>query len=232
MLHYQPLVNLETGEIVGVEALVRWQHPTAALLYTDRFISACERTGLIVELGVQVLDQALAQLAEWREAPLSGASCFKLAVDVSARQLADARLVATVAERLSSYRLDPSWVDLEVTETALVTDVGLCADRLSSLKDLGVGIAIDDFGTGHASLSYLHQFPVDAVKIDRSFVASLGSGGRADAVSRAVVHLAEELGMGPSPKAWSPWNSFESYASWAVASHRGTTSSVPYAPTS
>jgi diguanylate cyclase len=195
VLHYQPIINLASGEIVGAEALVRWQHPAWGLLYPDRFIDVTERTGLVVELGEQVLDMACGQLAKWRSGPLSDTKFFTLAVNVSAHQLAGAGLVAHVADVVGRFELDPSWLQLEVTETALISDVPGCAAYLAELNELGVGLAIDDFGTGHASLAYLHQFPVDAIKIDRSFVASLGSSGRADAVSRAVIHLAHDLKM-------------------------------------
>jgi EAL domain-containing protein (putative c-di-GMP-specific phosphodiesterase class I) len=193
VLHYQPIINVTTGEIAGAEALVRWQHPACGLLDPDRFIDLSERTGLVVELGDQVLEMACSQLAAWRSGPLSDTKFFCLAVNVSACQLVDSRLVAHVAAAIAKYDLDPSWLQLEVTETALISDVAGAAERLSRLKELGVSLAIDDFGTGHASLAYLHQFPIDAIKIDRSFVASLGSGGRADAVSRAVVQLAHAL---------------------------------------
>jgi EAL domain-containing protein (putative c-di-GMP-specific phosphodiesterase class I) len=193
VLHYQPIVNVATGEIAGAEALVRWQHPALGLLQPDRFIALGERTGLIVELGEQVLDMACSQLAAWRSGPLRDAASFIFAVNVSACQLVGTELVPHVADVVARFELDPSWLQLEVTETSLISDVAGCAERLSELKGLGVSLAIDDFGTGQASLAYLHQFAVDAIKIDQSFVASLGSGGRADAVSRAVIQLAHDL---------------------------------------
>ncbi|MCU1449721.1 MAG: hypothetical protein JWP02_1891 [Acidimicrobiales bacterium] len=193
VLHYQPIINVTTGEVAGAEALVRWQHPAWGLLYPDHFIGLSERTGLVVELGEQVLDMACCQLAAWRSGSLSDAKFFSLAVNVSACQLVHTELVAHVAAAVARFGLDPSWLQLEVTETALISDVAGCAERLSELNELGVRLAIDDFGTGHASLAYLHQFAVDAIKIDQSFVASLGSGGRADAVSRAVIQLAHDL---------------------------------------
>jgi EAL domain-containing protein (putative c-di-GMP-specific phosphodiesterase class I) len=195
VLHYQPIVSLSSGEIVGVEALVRWQHPEWGLLFPDRFIAEAETSGLIVGLGEQVLDMACRQLVTWQSGPLRQREFFKLAVNVSARQLAEPGLVAHVDDRIRLLGIEPSWLHLEVTETALVTDVDASSARLAELKTLGVALAIDDFGTGRASLSYLHQFPVDVVKIDRSFVASLGSGGRADEVSRAVIQLATDLHM-------------------------------------
>jgi EAL domain-containing protein (putative c-di-GMP-specific phosphodiesterase class I) len=195
VVHYQPIVNLATGDIVGAEALVRWQHPDWGLVYPDRFIDLSERTGLVIELGEQVFEIACRQLAAWRTGPLFNAKSFKLAINVSACQLANSGLVACVRDVVAKFDLDPSWLQLEVTETALISDVPCCAGRLAELNELGVSLAIDDFGTGHASLAYLHQFAVDAIKIDRSFVASLGCEGRADAVSRAVIHLAHDLDM-------------------------------------
>jgi EAL domain-containing protein (putative c-di-GMP-specific phosphodiesterase class I) len=195
VLHYQPIINLCTGDIVGAEALVRWQHPDLGLVHPDRFIDLSERSGLVVELGEQVLDMACGQLAAWRSGPLRDWGFFNLAINVSARQLIDARLVGHVGDVVAKFELDPSWLQLEVTETALISDVAGCAGRLEQLNNLGVNLAIDDFGTGHASLSYLHHFPVNAIKIDRSFVASLGSSSRAEAVSRGVIHLAHDLHM-------------------------------------
>lgn len=195
VLHYQPIVNLSTGEIVGAEALVRWQHPEWGLVFPNRFIAEAEASGLIVDLGEQVLEMACRQLVTWRSGPLRDHGSFTLAVNVSARQLSAPGLVASVDDRIRSLGIEPSWLHLEVTETALVTDVDASTAFLGELKTLGVSLAIDDFGTGRASLSYLHQFPVDVVKIDRSFVASLGSGGRADEVSRAVIQLAGDLHM-------------------------------------
>lgn len=195
VLHYQPIVDLASGDIVGAEALVRWEHPERGLLYPDRFIELSERSRLVVELGEQVVEMAFSQLAAWRSGPLHDSKSFKLAVNVSARQLVDDDLVAHVDEVIARYELDPSWLQLEITETALISDVAGCARRLAQFNELGVSLAIDDFGTGHASLAYLHQFPIDAIKIDRSFVASLGSSGRADDVSRGIIHLAHDLRM-------------------------------------
>ncbi len=193
VLHYQPIVSLSTGEIVGVEALVRWQHPEWGLVLPARFIAEAETSGLIVGLGEQVLDMACRQLLAWRSGPLRNRTSFQLAVNVSARQLVDPGLVARLDDTIRTVGIEPSWLLLEVTETALVTDVEGSTARLAELKALGVALAIDDFGTGNASLSYLHRYPVDVVKIDRSFVASLGSGGRADAVSHAVIRLPHDL---------------------------------------
>jgi hypothetical protein len=133
VLHYQPIINLATGGIVGAEALVRWQHPAWGMLYPDRFIELSERTGLVVELGDQVLDMACSQLAAWRSGPLRDAEFFSLAVNVSACQLVDSELVAHVADVVARFELDPSWLQLEVTETAVIDDVVGVAERLSEL---------------------------------------------------------------------------------------------------
>jgi EAL domain-containing protein (putative c-di-GMP-specific phosphodiesterase class I) len=193
VLHYQPIVSLSTGEILGVEALVRWQHPEWGLVLPARFIAEAEASGLIVSLGEQVLEMACKQLLAWRSGPLRNRESFQLAVNVSARQLVDPGLVAHLDDTIRTVGIEPSWLLLEVTETALVTNVEGSTARLAELKALGVALAIDDFGTGNASLSYLHRYPVDVVKIDRSFVASLGSGGRADEISRAVIRLPHDL---------------------------------------
>lgn len=193
-VHYQPIVSLGTGEIVGAEALVRWQHPQRGVVLPDEFIDDAERSGLIVELGDLVLDSVAAQLLLWQAGPLRGRSAFKLAVNVSPRQLASRRLFDQV-ERIRQLGVPLPWLHLEITENALIDDSASAAELLDELKSLGVGLAIDDFGSGRATLSYLHDYPFDVVKIDRSFVASLGLGGRPDEVSRAVIELAHRLDM-------------------------------------
>ena len=195
VLHYQPIVELETGDVVGAEALVRWQHPDRGLLSPGSFIPLAEESGLIVELGEHVLEMGCRQLAIWQRGPLANREYFQFAVNVSARQLAEPGFVAFVGNTLRSNGVQPAWLHLEITETGIVTEVQEISTKLDALKALGLALAIDDFGTGHASLSYLHQLPVDVVKIDRSFIASLGSGGRADSVSRAVIQLAHSLDM-------------------------------------
>ena len=195
VLHYQPIVELATGQVVGVEALARWQHPERGLLAPDSFIPLAEQSNLIVDLGKQVLETGCRQLAAWQRGPLKHLASFMFAVNVSARQLADPGFVTLVANTLRTNDLPPSCLHLEITETTLVTDVQEASARLDELRALGIALAIDDFGTGHASLSYLHQFPVDVVKIDQSFTTSLGSGGRADSVSRALIQLTHSLDM-------------------------------------
>lgn len=165
VLHYQPIVALASGEVIGVEALARWQHPERGVLTPCSFVPLAEQSGLIVELGEHVLEMACRQVVAWQRGPLRHRKDFTLAVNVSPRQLGEPGFVAFVANTIRSHGLPPSWLHLEITETALVTDIEKTSVRLDELKALGLALAIDDFGTGHASLSYLHQFPVDVVKI-------------------------------------------------------------------
>ena len=197
VLHYQPIVSLSTGEIVGVEALVRWQHPEWGLVLPARFIAEAETSGLIVGLGEQVLDMACRQLLAWRSGPLRN----RKVLPACCQRLGNA--ARRPRPRGSCRRHDPN-ARYRAVVAASRGDRdrprhqrrSSPAARLAELKALGVTLAIDDFGTGNASLSYLHRYPVDVVKIDRSFVASLGSGGRAEAVSRAVIRLPHDLHIG------------------------------------
>jgi diguanylate cyclase (GGDEF)-like protein/PAS domain S-box-containing protein len=171
--HYQPIVDLGTGDIVGAEALARWEHPTRGLLAPIAFIELAEETGLIVEVGRAVLRQACADAVQW---------AGSISVNLSARQLQDPGVVDDVRDALHDADLDPSRLTLEITESVLVDDPDAARDRLLELKALGVEIALDDFGTGYSSLSYLKRFPVDRLKIDKSFVDALvGSGQSTDA---------------------------------------------------
>ena len=170
-LLYQPTFDLQSEAITGVEALVRWRHPVHGVLAPDSFIPIAEASGSIVPIGRWVLQEACRQAARWRDqgCPLA------ISVNVSARQLDRDELVTEVADALTETGLDPTMLMLEITETALMQDVDAAADRLRQLKPLGVRLAIDDFGTGYSSLGYLRQFPVDALKIDRSFIAGIAA---------------------------------------------------------
>ena len=188
---YQPIVRLADRATTGVEALVRWDHPTRGRLSPAAFIGAAERTGAIVELGAHVLRRACAQLARWRAAGHD----IHLAVNLSARQLADERISEDVARAVYGHRFTEDVLWLEVTESALVEDLDVAATRLDELRDLGARIAIDDFGTGWASLTYLHRFPIDALKVDSVFVKGLGEKPSATAIVRSIVSLGQELDM-------------------------------------
>nr|WP_205709056.1 GGDEF domain-containing phosphodiesterase [Kineococcus siccus] len=192
-LHYQPRIGLAAGTMTGVEALVRWQHPVRGLLPPGEFIDVAEESGLVRELGAWVLDAAVAQAAQWARDPVR--QTVEVAVNVSTRQLADPGLVGAVTGVLVRHGLDPRLLVLEVTETALMTDPDAAATALRALKELGVGIAVDDFGTGYASLTYLQRFPVDELKIDRSFVMGLGVDDGAGAIVATCVQLAHAMGI-------------------------------------
>jgi diguanylate cyclase (GGDEF)-like protein/PAS domain S-box-containing protein len=191
-LMYQPLVRLETKEIVGFEALLRWDHPTLGLIMPDRFIPIAEDSGSIVPIGLWVLRTACQVGARWqcdypRLPPLT------MAVNLSARQLATPDLVQQVAQALTDTGLDPTTLVLEMTETALIHDATLASRRLHELRALGIRLAIDDFGTGYSSLSYLRQFPVDILKIDRSFINTITDREKIPAIVRGLLDLGRTL---------------------------------------
>jgi diguanylate cyclase (GGDEF)-like protein len=190
-LVYQPIYNLVDLSLVGVESLLRWDHPTDGILLPDEFVPILEQTGQIREVGAWVLRKACAQLAEWH----AQGQTLTMAVNVSARQLDDDRVIDHICDALKLSGLDPRALIIEVTETALMRDAKSAALRLQAVKDLGVSIAVDDFGTGFSSLAYLQQFPVDCIKIDKSFISSMGSSPGSLALIRTFVQLGRDLGL-------------------------------------
>ncbi len=191
-LHYQPILSARTGRMTGVEALMRWQHPTRGLLYPTSFIEYAEETGAIVTVGAAAMDMACAQAAAWRDL---GIACPTIAVNLSARQLHDPGVVDMVAGSLAKYSLPPAELTIEITESVTMKDADQAVARLQQLKDLGVSIAIDDFGTGWSSLSYLTRLPVDFVKFDRSFTADVATDQDAAMLISLMNNLAHELGL-------------------------------------
>ncbi|MDY7104389.1 MAG: EAL domain-containing protein [Actinomycetota bacterium] len=191
-LEYQPILDLDTGETTGFEALIRWRHPSRGLIGPADFIPLAEESGAIITIGDWVLHRACQQMREWQhrhpERPL------RLSVNVSGVQLRDADVVASVASALEASGLEPSSLLLELTETVLLADVESVRSVLAELKALGVTIGIDDFGTGYSSFSYLRDYPIDVVKIDRSFVGDLDVGVHT-AMVRSILRLAESLGI-------------------------------------
>ena len=167
-LHYQPVVSLTTGKIVGAEALLRWKHPERGLVPPMEFIPLAEETGLIVEIGAWVLHKACRQMKEWQDR--LGQPLLEIGVNLSSRQFQTPGLVAEVGEALRATGLSPRCLRLEVTESLLMDTHPNVAQTMTELRAMGVRIDLDDFGTGYSSLSYLHQFPIDTLKIDRSFV--------------------------------------------------------------
>ena len=195
-IHYQAIVDLATEQVVGAEALVRWQHPQRGLLMPDQFIKVAEECGLILPIGDWVLGESCRQTAEWnRLAAVRGMAPVEVNVNISPRQLASPDFVASVELAIADSGVDPSLVCLEITEGTLMRDESAAAEALSRLRALGVRIGIDDFGTGYSSLSYLKLFPIDSLKVDRTFVEALGAESDESVIVRAVVTLAHSLGL-------------------------------------
>jgi diguanylate cyclase (GGDEF)-like protein/PAS domain S-box-containing protein len=194
VLHYQSLVQLNTNAVVGVEALVRWQHRRRGELQPADFIAVAEETGLIVPLGRWVLREACTQaFAWWHDLPDDNP--MSISVNVSGRQIQDPSFVADVAEILADSRLPPNRLVLEITETVIVHHTDLMLRRLNELKDLGAHLAIDDFGTGYSSLSYLQQFPIDIIKIDKDFIDGMERDPTGAALTRTIIGLGWTLGL-------------------------------------
>jgi EAL domain-containing protein (putative c-di-GMP-specific phosphodiesterase class I) len=189
---YQPIVRLDSGAVVGFEALARWSHPERGPVSPAEFVPIAEDTGLIVPLGQRVLEQACQQLGTWLAANPSAE--WQMSVNLSARQLLAPDLVANVQAATEACGLQPSSLVLELTESVLLADSERVLRRLHRLKDLGVHIAIDDFGTGYSSLSYLQRVPFDILKIDRAFVAALRTEDPHSTLVRTIMDLSRTLG--------------------------------------
>ena len=193
-LRYQPIVSLATGEVHGVEALLRWQHPERGELTPAAFLDAAEACGAIRELGAFALDEACRQAARWQaEAERDGRSAPVVAVNMSARELAAPDLIERVRDTLRSTRVDPAYVCIELTESVLVDDLDVSVARLAGLKTLGVRLAVDDFGTGYSSLSSVHRFPIDVLKLDRSFLRAVGRDPDTQSLLGGLVLFARSL---------------------------------------
>ena len=192
VVHYQPIVRLQNGEIIGAEALVRWQHPTRGLVLPLEFIPLAEETGLIVPLGGWVLRQACRQLAEWQRLR-GGGEPFVMNVNLSSRQLVRDVIADEVAAAVDESGIRASWLVLEVTETVIMADPEAAATALGHIRDLGVRVALDDFGSGYSSLSHLRRFPIDIVKIDKSFVDDVAHEGAESAIARGIIELGRAM---------------------------------------
>ena len=188
---YQPIVDIGTGAVTGTEALMRWLHPDRGLIPPSDFIPLAEENGLILELGRWILEKACHQTKAWQLE--AGRPELTVSVNLSGRQIADGDLVGDVARALEASGLDPSCLTLEITESVLVRDIEATVAAFRALKSLGIRLAIDDFGTGYSSLSYLRQFPIDILKIDQSFVASLDEGADSSALVRSILNLSTTL---------------------------------------
>lgn len=189
-LYYQPQVDIMTGQILGMEALLRWCHPQRGIVCPSQFIPVAEETGLIISIGEWVLKRACAQAQTWQK---SSGRPLQVSVNLSARQFGQENLVETVAWVLSETGLDPQFLALELTETSVMSDVNSSISILQELKEMGIEISIDDFGTGYSSLNYLKSFPIDTLKIDRSFISQVPSNVHDAAIAKAIIAMAHSL---------------------------------------
>ena len=193
-VYYQPIVALGTGHLAGFEALIRWNHPERGFVNPSDFIPLAEDTGLIVPIGQWILKRACQQLAKWQWQSASNRNLF-ISVNLSGKQVAQADLVEKIQETLSQTNLEAKHLKLEITESAVMDNSDMAVRLLKELKALGVQLSIDDFGTGYSSLGYLHRFPVNTLKIDRSFVGRIGEAAENIEIVRTIVSLAENMGM-------------------------------------
>ncbi|WP_210404536.1 bifunctional diguanylate cyclase/phosphodiesterase [Chroococcidiopsis sp. TS-821] len=192
LLHYQPQISLHTGRIIGVETLIRWQNPTRGLVSPAKFIPIAEETGLIVPIGEWVLRTACAQSLAWQA---QGFPALKMAVNLSARQFKQQNLVETVTQVLNTTGLDPSYLELELTESLMVDNIQQSISIMQQLHSMGIVLSVDDFGTGYSSLNYLKRFPIHTLKIDRSFVRDLVVDSDDAAIVDAIISLAHSLNL-------------------------------------
>jgi EAL domain-containing protein (putative c-di-GMP-specific phosphodiesterase class I) len=191
-LHYQPIVEFQSGQVVGLEALVRWNHPHRGLIPPDKFIPLAEETGLIVPLGQWVLEEACRQFQSWQKR-FPHQDSLTITVNLSGRQLQQKDLADAISKALEDSGLSPQKLILEITESVMMQDTQITLNKLRELKALGIRLAIDDFGTGYSSLSYLQRFPIDVLKIDRSFIRIINKGSEESALVQAIITLAKTL---------------------------------------
>jgi diguanylate cyclase (GGDEF)-like protein/PAS domain S-box-containing protein len=189
---YQPIVSLDSGQIVGFEALLRWQHPARGLIGPEEFILVAEETGLIRELGWWNLREACRQMSDWRSGP-NGRPDLIISVNLSAKQFLQPNLVVDIRKLLHEMSLPPDALKLEITESAVMADPAAAVEMLQQIKSIGIRLAIDDFGTGYSSLSYLHRFPLDTLKIDRSFIRDMQQEGEGMEIARTILPMANNL---------------------------------------
>lgn len=192
LLEYQPIVHLATGEVYGAEALVRWRHPSQGVIPPGRFVELAEETGLIIPIGRAVLHEACARARDWR-ARYPGRRQIQMSVNLSGRHFQEASLVDDVGDALRDSGLEPWALTLEITESVLMQRSKTTLEQLRALKGLGINLAIDDFGTGYSSLGYLQQFPIDVLKIDRTFVEAVGNNEEDPVLARAIIALGRTL---------------------------------------
>ncbi len=189
---YQPKIDATNKFISGAEALVRWRHPTKGLIFPDEFIHIAESTGLMIELGNTIIEESILQLQEWNKLGFTG---LKIAINLSPRQFQDSGLVSFISSMIDKYQVDPAQLEFEITETLSMTNMTNTLRILTELKEIGVSIAIDDFGTGHSSLAYLKKFPINTLKIDRSFVMDISKNEDDKVIVQTIISMAHSLGF-------------------------------------
>ena len=189
---YQAKIDANTKVIYGAEALVRWRHPTKGLVFPDDFIHIAESTGLMIELGNIITEEAIKQINEFNKLGLMN---LKIAINLSARQFQDSSLVPFIMSMLHKYKIDPMQVEFEITETVSMSNMTNTLRILEELKAIGVSIAIDDFGTGHSSLAYLKKFPINTLKIDQSFVFGIIKDEEDKIITQTIISMAKSLGL-------------------------------------
>lgn len=194
VLHYQPIVALESGSITGFEALIRWEHPDRGFVPPDQFISIAEETGLIIPIGHWVLEEACRQIQEWQE-EFPQYPPLQISVNISSKQFINSKLIDQIRQVMQETRVDPHSLKLEMTESMVMENFDTAIEMLLQLRELGIELSIDDFGTGYSSLSYLHRFPISTLKIDRSFVSSMNDHNENAEIVRTIVMLARSLKM-------------------------------------
>lgn len=191
VLHFQPKVSLSSGAIVGMEALIRWRHPTLGLVYPDRFIPLAENSPCIVDIGNWVVEECCRTLRSWK---LRGLPLTSLAINISSRHFCEETLPDFIRNTLDEYETEPRLIEIEITESAMMLDYTLASDNVRRLKDIGVHLSLDDFGTGYSSLTYLSRFPIDLVKIDKSFVRDITSNATDATIVQAIIAMSHKLG--------------------------------------
>ena len=194
VLHYQPIVSLRSEDIVGFEALIRWNHPTRGSVPPDEFISIAEETGLILPIGKWVIEESCRQMRQWQE-QFAAARLMVINVNLSARQLEQKDLVEQIAKVLEETGLNPNCLKLEITESVIMSNAEEAVETVCALRRMGVRVSIDDFGTGYSSLSYLHRFPINTLKVDRSFISRIGNADEHSEIIRTIITLAFNLGI-------------------------------------
>ena len=224
-LFYQPIVDLATGNIVSVEALVRWRHPQRGLVSPAQFVPLAEETGLITDIGRWVMREACVQIKQWQKR--FPGDTLKVTVNISGRQLHDTRLLADIRDNLTELDLTPTSVVLEITESVLMHHTRGLEEMIAGLQEMGLRFAIDDFGTGYSSLGYLRSFPVDILKIDRSFVTRVGEGPEESALARAIIKLAHNLDLKTVAEGIEKEDQLQRLREWGCAFGQGFYYSPP-----